>query len=62
MASSLPAGVTIRATVTPQFAEILTQPALAFVAKLHRQFESRRLGGRAPPPRLIRLSRAVWPV
>ena len=42
MASSLPAGVTIRATVTPQFAEILTQPALAFVAKLHRQFESRR--------------------
>jgi malate synthase len=28
--------------VTPQFAEILTPDALAFVAKLHRQFEPRR--------------------
>ena len=28
--------------VTPEFAQILTPEALAFVAKLHRQFEARR--------------------
>jgi malate synthase len=39
---ALPAGITIRADITPQYAEILTVPALAFVAKLHRQFDSRR--------------------
>jgi malate synthase len=30
--------------MTPEFAEILTPAALAFVAKLHRQFEARRHG------------------
>ena len=39
---AMPAGVTIRAAITPQYLEILTPPALAFVARLHRQFESRR--------------------
>ena len=38
-----PAGMTILAPVTPQFAEILTPPALAFVAALHRKFDARRL-------------------
>ena len=42
MDTPLPTGISIRAAVTPQFAEIMTQPALAFVAKLHRQFETRR--------------------
>ncbi len=42
MISPIPAGITLRAAVTPQFADILTPPALAFVAMLHRQFESRR--------------------
>ncbi len=42
MISPIPAGITLRAAVTPQFADFLTPPALAFVAMLHRQFESRR--------------------
>lgn len=42
MASLLPDGVSLRASITPQYAEILTAPALAFVAKLHRQFERQR--------------------
>jgi len=37
-----PSGIVIRGAITPPFAEILTPAALAFVAKLHRQFESRR--------------------
>jgi malate synthase len=40
--AALPAGVNILGRITPQYAEILTPQALAFVAKLHRQFESRR--------------------
>ncbi|WP_283148304.1 malate synthase A [Silvimonas soli] len=40
--SQLPQGVAIHATVTPEFAEILTPEALALVAKLHRTFEGRR--------------------
>ena len=36
------AGVTLRAAITPQDEEILTLAALAFVAKLHRQFDGRR--------------------
>ncbi len=40
--SDLPAGVTISAEVSPEFAEILTPEALALVAKLTRAFEPRR--------------------
>ncbi len=40
--SDLPAGVTINAEVSPEFAEILTPEALALVAKLTRAFEPRR--------------------
>jgi len=39
---SLPQGVSISGRVTPEFAQILTPEALAFVAKLHRAFEPRR--------------------
>src|SRR3982751_2096281 len=42
MQSTLPAGLQITAEVTPQFAEILTPDALAFVARLEREFRSRR--------------------
>jgi malate synthase len=42
MSSPLPQGVSISAPVTPEFAQILTPEALAFVAKLQRQFEPRR--------------------
>ncbi len=42
MSLSLPAGVEIRAEISPTFAEILTPEALSLVAKLHRRFESRR--------------------
>ncbi len=41
-AVSLPAGVEITGRITAEYAQILTPAALAFVAKLHRQFESRR--------------------
>ena len=50
MSSPLPQGVSISGRITPEFAQILTPEALAFVAKLHRQFEARRqelLGSRA---------------
>ncbi|NUZ04541.1 malate synthase A [Piscinibacter koreensis] len=39
---ALPAGVQINAPILPGFERILTQPALALVAKLHRAFEPRR--------------------
>ena len=39
---ALPPGLTLRATIAPQHADILTPQALGFVAKLHRQFEGRR--------------------
>ena len=42
MSQSLPAGVEIRAEISPAFAEILTPEALSLVATLHRRFESRR--------------------
>ncbi|MBU6492534.1 MAG: malate synthase, partial [Burkholderiales bacterium] len=42
MAINLPAGVEIKAEIRPEFEEILTTDALAFVAKLHRAFEARR--------------------
>ena len=38
-----PAGVQILGTMTPDYAEILTPPALEFLAALHRQFDARRL-------------------
>ncbi|WP_027823554.1 malate synthase A [Laribacter hongkongensis] len=40
--AQLPQGVEITADITPAFADILTPEALAFVARLHRQFEGRR--------------------
>jgi malate synthase len=42
MSSPLAQGVTISGRITPEFAQILTPEAVAFVAKLHRQFEARR--------------------
>src|SRR3984893_2607155 len=42
MQSTLPAGLQITAEIPPQFAEILTPDALSFVAKLEREFRSRR--------------------
>ena len=42
MSTSLPNGVAISAPITPEYAQILTSDALAFVAKLHRTFEPRR--------------------
>ena len=42
MALTLPAGMTIDATITPEFERILVPDALALVAKLHRAFEPRR--------------------
>jgi malate synthase len=38
-----PAGVQILGPMTPEYAEILTPPALEFIAALHRQFNARRL-------------------
>src|ERR1700681_1743054 len=42
MQSTLPAGLQITAEITHTFAEILTPDALAFVAKLQREFGARR--------------------
>lgn len=42
MALNLPAGMEIKGEIAPHFDEILTPEALAFVAKIHRAFESRR--------------------
>ncbi len=40
--TTLPEGVQITGEITPEFAAILTPEALALVASLHREFESRR--------------------
>src|ERR1041385_6536402 len=40
--SPLPTGVEVLGEITPAFSEILTTEALAFVAKLQRQFGTRR--------------------
>jgi len=40
--ATLPSGVEIRGGITPQYSEILTPQALAFVATLHRRFDGRR--------------------
>ncbi len=42
MTGPLPRNVVITGRLTAEFAQILTPEALAFVAKLHRQFEARR--------------------
>src|SRR5207245_4832597 len=42
MRVSLPAGIQVRAEVTPEFAEVLTPEALAVAAKLQREFGGRR--------------------
>jgi len=42
MGTSFPDGVAIHGQVTPEFSQILTSEAVAFIAKLHRRFESRR--------------------
>ncbi len=42
VSSKFPEGVEVRANITPAFAEILTHDALAFVAKLQRNFWKRR--------------------
>lgn len=39
---SLPEGIEIIGTPGPRFEEVLTPPALEFVAKLHREFEAER--------------------
>ena len=38
-----PDGIEIRGEITPEFAEILTPEALAFIAALQRTFNGRRL-------------------
>jgi len=40
--ASLPEGVAIRGTMGERYDEILTAPALAFLAELHRRFDERR--------------------
>jgi len=42
MSEKYPSGVTIHGRITPEYAQILTADAVAFVAKLHRTFEARR--------------------
>ncbi len=37
-----PPGVRVLGTITPEYAQIITPEALAFLAKLHRNFEKRR--------------------
>jgi malate synthase len=57
-----PAGVVVRGPLEPRFTEILTGEALAFVAALHRKFDSRRvelLGARSA--RQVRLSAGELP-
>jgi len=40
---NIPAGMKVLGSITPEYAQILTGDALAFLAKLHRNFNSRRL-------------------
>jgi malate synthase len=42
MTDKYPGGIEVRGRVTPEYAQILTPDAMAFVAKLHRAFEPRR--------------------
>jgi malate synthase len=41
--TAAPAGVMVRGSLEPRFAEILTPEALGFVAALHRRFDARRV-------------------
>ncbi len=41
--AKLPAGVTLKAKMQPEYARILTPTALAFVAELHQKFDVERL-------------------
>jgi len=43
MSTPLPTGLQIHATITPEFANILTPSALELIAMLHRDFNPRRL-------------------
>ena len=42
MAQTFPAGMQITGKITPEFAQILTPEALAFIAMLQRAFQPRR--------------------
>ena len=42
MSISFSGGVEIRGQISPEFSQLLTAEAVAFVAKLHRRFEARR--------------------
>jgi len=42
MTDKFPGGVEVHGRVTPEYAQILTPEAMAFVARLHRAFEPRR--------------------
>ena len=42
MSGPLPQGVAISGPISKEFAQILSPEALGFVARLHRNFESRR--------------------
>src|SRR5258706_3085160 len=42
MSGPLPQGFAISGQITPEFAQMLTPEALAFIARLHRQFDARR--------------------
>ncbi len=40
---NIPAGMQVQGPITPEYAQILTPDALAFLARLHRNFNDRRL-------------------
>jgi malate synthase len=55
---TLPPGVKVLGAITAEYAEILSSDALEFLAKLHRQFNVRRLellarGGDNPRRKLV---------
>jgi len=41
--ANIPAGMQVHGRITPEYAQILTSDALAFLAKLHRTFDTRRI-------------------
>jgi len=62
MQSTLPAGLQVTAEIIPQFAEILTPDALAFVTKLEREFRARRADAlRARQDRQLRFDAGELP-
>src|SRR5882762_10860361 len=40
---NIPAGMQVHGRISPEYAQILTSDALAFLAKLHRTFDTRRI-------------------